>query len=193
MQSVMPVGQRPTGQHGERLATQPAESAPHPHAIVPLVVRRLAPLPVADDRRLPTQRTPTWHLLQADPSYPGTVLSSAGGHEIKRITVGVKACRWVLLARIRPVTGLHPPGVLNIKRKRILSFVLRRHRLLGLAGIKRLRARITALYLVSHPVMVPVACPVAQRSFSEDWQSTMSTEQGLTPRGLTAPYSPCNG
>jgi hypothetical protein len=38
------------------------------------------------------------------------------------------------------VTGLHPPGVLNIKRKRILSFVLRRHRLLGLAGIKRLRA-----------------------------------------------------
>jgi hypothetical protein len=97
-------------------------------------------LPVADDRRLPTQRTPTWHLLQADPSYPGTVLSSAGGHEIKRITVGVKACRWVLLARIRPVTGLHPPGVLNIKRKRILSFVLRRHRLLGLAGIKRLPA-----------------------------------------------------
>jgi hypothetical protein len=73
---------------------------------------------VADDRRLLTQRTPTWHLLQADPSYPGTVLSSAGGHEIKRITLGVKACRWVLPARIRPVTGLHPPGVLNIKRKK---------------------------------------------------------------------------
>jgi hypothetical protein len=47
-----------------------------------------------------------------------------------------------------------------------------------------LLARITALYLVSHPVMVPVACPVAQRSFSEDWQSTMSTEQGLTPREI---------
>jgi len=83
-----------------------------------LVVRRLAPLSVSDDRRLSTYRTPPRQLLQADPSYPGTVLSSVGGHEIKRITAGVKACRWVLPARIRPVTGLHPPGVFNIKRKK---------------------------------------------------------------------------
>jgi hypothetical protein len=83
-----------------------------------IVVCGLASLPVADDRRLSTHWAPTWQLLQADPSYPGTVLSSVGGHEIKRITAGVKACRWVLPARIRPVTGLHPPGVLNIKRKK---------------------------------------------------------------------------
>jgi hypothetical protein len=61
------------------------------------IVAGLAPLSVSDDRRLPTHRTPSRHLLQADPSYPGTVLSSAGGHEIKRIMAGVKACHWVLL------------------------------------------------------------------------------------------------
>jgi hypothetical protein len=86
--------------------------------MVLLVVRRLATLPVADDRGFSTRRTPTWHLPQADPSYPGTVLSSGGGNEIKRITAGVKARRWVLPARIGPVTGLHPPAVLNIKRKK---------------------------------------------------------------------------
>jgi hypothetical protein len=62
-----------------------------------LVVRWLASLSVSDDRPLPTQGTPPRQLLQADPSYPGTVLSSLGGHEIKRIMAGVKACHWVLL------------------------------------------------------------------------------------------------
>ena len=96
-QRVMPIRHAPTGQDSERRATQPAESAPYPYAVVLLVVRRLAPLSVSDDRRLPTHRTPSRHLLQADPSYPGTVLSSVGGHEIKRIMAGVKACHWVLL------------------------------------------------------------------------------------------------
>ena len=84
-------------QDSERLATQPAESAPHPHAFMLLVVRWLASLSVSDDRPLPTQGTPPRQLLQANPSYPGTVLSSVAGHEIKRIMAGVKACHWVLL------------------------------------------------------------------------------------------------
>ncbi len=117
----MSIGRRPTGQDSKCLPTKPASSAAYPHAILLLVVRRLAPLAVADARRLSTDWTPTWQLLQADPSYPGTALSSGGGHEIKRITAGVKACRQVLPAEIRPVTGFHPPGVLNIKRKKEYS------------------------------------------------------------------------
>ena len=96
-QRVMPIRHAPTGQDSERRATQPAESAPYPYAVVLLVVRRLAPLSVSDDRPLPTQGTPPRQLLEADPSYPGTVLSSVAGHEIKRIMAGVKACHWVLL------------------------------------------------------------------------------------------------
>jgi len=137
MQSVMSIGRRPTGQDRKCLPTKPTSPASYPHAIVLLVVCGLASLPVADDRRLSTHWAPTWQLLQADPSYPGTVLSSAGGHEIKRITAGVKACRWVLPARIRPATGLHPPGVLNIKRKKNIS-VAQPYRHLRLAGIKGL-------------------------------------------------------
>jgi hypothetical protein len=68
-----------------------------PSAVLLLVVRRLAPLSVSDDRRSTAHRTPTWHQLQVDPGYPGTALSSAGGNEIKRITAGVKACRWFSL------------------------------------------------------------------------------------------------
>jgi hypothetical protein len=83
-----------------------------------LVKRRLAPLPVSDNRRSVAQWTPTWHLLQVDPGHPGTALSSAGGSEIKRITAGVKARRWVLPARIDPATGLHPSGVFNIEREK---------------------------------------------------------------------------
>jgi hypothetical protein len=86
-----------------------------------LVVRRLAPLSVPDDRRNSTHWTPTGHLLQADPGYPGAVLSSAAGNEIKRIMAGVKACHWVLPARIGPATGLHPPGQYQTK-ERILPF-----------------------------------------------------------------------
>jgi hypothetical protein len=109
----MPIRQRPSWLDGERPPAKPTPPAPHPNAVLLLVVRRLAPLSVSDDRRSMAHRTPTWHQLQVDPGYPGTALSSAGGNEIKRITAGVKACRWFSLQDC-PVTGLHPPGVFNI-------------------------------------------------------------------------------
>jgi hypothetical protein len=114
----MPIRHGPTGQDGERRATQRAESAPYPYAVVLLVVRRLAPLSVPDDRRNSTHGTPTGHLLQADPGYPGAVLSSAAGNEIKRIMAGVKACHWVLPARIlrRPAFTFLAYSVSNEKK-----------------------------------------------------------------------------
>src|SRR5205809_7387394 len=76
---------------------------------------------MADDRGLLTQRSPTGHLLQADPRHPGTGLSSAGASEIKRITAGVKAGPLVLPARIGPATGLHPPDVFKVEEYCVLS------------------------------------------------------------------------
>ena len=52
---------------------------------------------MADDGSLPADRTPPRHLLQADLDYPGSVLLSASGNEITRITAGVEACRWLSL------------------------------------------------------------------------------------------------
>jgi hypothetical protein len=54
----------------------------------------LAPASMADDCVLATDGTSAWQLRQADLSYPGSALSSVGGSAIKRITAGVKACRW---------------------------------------------------------------------------------------------------
>ena len=117
-QRVVPIRWRPTRQDGERLAAQSAQPAPHPNAVLLTVVCRLAPLPVSDDRRSLAQRTPTWHLLQVDPGHPGTALSSAGGSEIKRITAGVKACRWFSLPGLvrRPAFTLLVHSMANEKR-----------------------------------------------------------------------------
>jgi hypothetical protein len=46
---------------------------------------------VTDDRRVLTRRTPSRQQFQRD--YPGSVLPSASGSAIKRITAGVKASR----------------------------------------------------------------------------------------------------
>jgi hypothetical protein len=54
----------------------------------------LAAPPMTDDRPLLAHRTPAWHLRQADPSYPGSLLSSVDVSAIKRMTAGVKTCRW---------------------------------------------------------------------------------------------------
>ena len=121
-QSVVPVQWRPTRQDGECLPAKTAKPAPHTDAVMLPVVRLLAPLTVSNDGCSSAQRTPTWHLLQADPGYPGTALSSAVGNEIKRITAGVKACRWVLPARIGPATGLHPPGIFKSNENKNTAF-----------------------------------------------------------------------
>jgi hypothetical protein len=56
------------------------------------VVCLLAPLAMADDGLVATQRTPPREQLQRERLHPGSVLSSASGSAIKRITAGVKAC-----------------------------------------------------------------------------------------------------
>jgi hypothetical protein len=53
-----------------------------------------------------------------DLDHPGSVLSSAGGSEIKRITAGVKACRWFTLPGLvrRPAFTLLLRSMSNEKR-----------------------------------------------------------------------------
>ena len=117
-QSVVTIRRRPTRQDGERLAAQPAQTAPYPNTVLPFVVCRLAPLPVSDDRSPLTQRAPARHLAQIDPRHPGTGLSSGSGNEIKRITAGVKACRWFSLPGLvrRPAFTLLVCSMSNEKR-----------------------------------------------------------------------------
>jgi hypothetical protein len=57
------------------------------------IVRLFATLAVADDGPVSTQRTPPRQQLQRERGHPGSILSSASGSAIKRITAGVKACR----------------------------------------------------------------------------------------------------
>ena len=92
-EAVVPIRRRPSRQDRECLATLPAPSASHPDPVLPRVVGLLAPLPVADDRFLPAERTPTRQLLQTDYRYPGSTLSSAPANAIKRITTGVRVGR----------------------------------------------------------------------------------------------------
>ena len=49
---------------------------------------------MTNDRRMLAHRTPARHLRQGDLGYPGSLLSSVDSNAIKRITAGVRACRW---------------------------------------------------------------------------------------------------
>jgi len=60
---------------------------------VALIVRLLEPPPVTDDRPTAAQRASPGQQGERDLGHPGTVLSSASGSAIKRITAGVKARR----------------------------------------------------------------------------------------------------
>jgi hypothetical protein len=92
--AVVAIRGRPGGQDRECLPAKRAPAPANPDPVVLSVVGLFPPAPVADDRRLPAHRTPARQLRQADRSYPGSLLSSVDGSAIKRITAGVKACRW---------------------------------------------------------------------------------------------------
>ncbi len=68
------------------------DSPPHPDPIVARVVCLPAPLAMANDGIVATQRAPPREQLHRERRHPGSVLSSASGSAIKRITAGVKAC-----------------------------------------------------------------------------------------------------
>ena len=93
MQAVVTARQRPDGQDGEGLAAGPAQPAPNADDIVDLVVGLFAPLAMAHDGPVAAQRAPPWQQTQWQGGHPGSILSSASGSAIKRITAGVKACR----------------------------------------------------------------------------------------------------
>ena len=88
------VRRRPYRKNGEGLLTRRAPAAPHPDPVVLIVVSLLAPPSVPNDGVAVAERTVPRQLCQTDPGYPGSALSSTTGRAIKRITAGVKACRW---------------------------------------------------------------------------------------------------
>jgi hypothetical protein len=81
----------PIGQDREGLATRMTDPTPHPNAFALVVVGRAEPPSVADDGIVLANRTPPRQQFQWD--HPGSMLSSASGSAIKRITAGVKVCR----------------------------------------------------------------------------------------------------
>ena len=84
-------GRQPIRQDGESFSARAANPAPCPNAFVSVVVGLSQPPPVPDDRFAMTERTIPRQLFQRN--YPDSMLSSASGSEIKRITAGVKARR----------------------------------------------------------------------------------------------------
>ena len=90
-QAVVSGRRQPIGQDREGLPARQTDSAPHPDAIVPVIVGLTESSSVADDRVVPANRTSPRQEVQRD--HPGSMLSFASGSAIKRITAGVKARR----------------------------------------------------------------------------------------------------
>ena len=89
VKAVVPGWTQPIGQNRESLPARLTESAPHPDAFV-LVIVALASAPsVSNDRVVVTNWTTPRQAFQRN--HPGSMLSSASGSAIKRITAGVKA------------------------------------------------------------------------------------------------------
>jgi hypothetical protein len=87
----MPRGRQPVRQNGKGLPARRANPAPHPDAIVLVVVGLAEPPAVANDRIVLAERAQPRHQIQRH--YPGSMLSLLSGSAIKRITAGVKARR----------------------------------------------------------------------------------------------------
>ena len=78
------------------------DSAPHPKALVAVIVGWAEPLSMADDGLVLANRTPSREEVQWDrPDHPGSMLSFGSGSAIKRITAGVKARRDRSLLKFR--------------------------------------------------------------------------------------------
>ena len=90
-QGVVPGRRQPIGQNGEGLRAGLTDSAPRPETLVPVMVALTEPPSVADDGVVLTNGTSPRQEVQRD--HPGSMLSSASGSAIKRITAGVKARR----------------------------------------------------------------------------------------------------
>lgn len=82
---------QPVRQDREGLPARSANPAPHPDAIVLVVVGLAEPPAVTNDRAVPAERAQPRQEMQRH--YPGSMLSLVSGSAIKRITAGVKA-RW---------------------------------------------------------------------------------------------------
>jgi hypothetical protein len=91
--AVVAVGRRPDGQDGECLVAGRATSAPNADDVVNFVVRLFAALAVAYDGPVSAKWALSWQQVQRERGHPGSILFSASGSAIKRITAGVKACR----------------------------------------------------------------------------------------------------
>jgi hypothetical protein len=92
--AVVTRRRRPYRKNGEGLLARRAPAAPHPDPVVLVIVSLLAASSMPNDGVALTERTVPRQLCQTDPGYPGSALSSTTGSAIKRITAGVKACRW---------------------------------------------------------------------------------------------------
>ena len=80
---------QPIGQGSEGLPSRSTDSAPHPDAVVPVIMALTQTSSVADDCVLAANRTSPRQEFQRD--HPYRHCSSASGSAIKRITAGVKA------------------------------------------------------------------------------------------------------
>jgi hypothetical protein len=89
VKAVVPTWSKPIGQNCESLPARLTESAPHPDAFVLVIVALTSAPSMANDRVIVTNWTTPRQALQRH--HPGSMLSSASGSAIKRITAGVKA------------------------------------------------------------------------------------------------------
>jgi hypothetical protein len=92
--AIVTVRRRPHGKNGEGLFARRAPAAAHPDPVVLVVVSLPAASSVPNESVAVAERTMARQLWQTDLDYPGSALSSTTGNAIKRITAGVKACRW---------------------------------------------------------------------------------------------------
>jgi len=89
VKAVVPGWSQPIGQNRESLPARLTESATHPDAFVLVIVAMASAPSMANDRFEVTNWATPRQALQRN--HPGSMLSSASGSEIKRITAGVKA------------------------------------------------------------------------------------------------------
>ena len=116
VKAVVAGWRQPIGQDGKGLPAWPTDSAPHPDAFVLVIVSMAAPSSVANDRVIPANGTSPRQEVQRN--HPGSVLSSAFGSAIKRITAGVKAAadRPCQSFDLRPAFTLPAKSVPNEKK-----------------------------------------------------------------------------